>query len=71
MPALNTNGTDLGGAIGGLFGLEAGSTRPRVWSAHHGFFVDYTTGVATDDMAVQDQAVEDLTTVHVPELPRT
>src|SRR5688500_6949627 len=39
----------------------------RIWSAHNGFFVDYTTGVATDDQAVKDQAVEDLTTVYVPE----
>ena len=65
--ALNTNGTDLGGAIGGLFGQEAEDEWNRIWSAHNGFFVDYTTGVATDDMAVQDQAVEDLTTVYVPE----
>jgi hypothetical protein len=65
--ALNTNGTDLGAAIGGLFGQEAEDEWNRIWSAHNGFFVDYTTGVATDDMAVQDQAVEDLTTVYVPE----
>ncbi len=65
--ALNTNGTDLGGAIGGLFGAEAQDEWNRIWSAHNGFFVDYTTGVATDDMAMQDQAVEDLTTVYVPE----
>ena len=59
--ALNTNGTDLGAAIGGLFGQEAQDEWNRIWSAHNGFFVDYTTGVATDDMAMQDQAVEDLT----------
>jgi hypothetical protein len=65
--ALNTNGTDLGAAIGGLFGQEAEDEWNRIWSAHNGFFVDYTTGVATDDMAMQDQAVEDLTTVYVPQ----
>ena len=65
--ALNTNGTDLGAAIGGLFGSEAQDEWNRIWSAHNGFFVDYTTGVATDDQAMQDQAVEDLTTVYVPE----
>ncbi|MEO6295411.1 MAG: hypothetical protein ABIP01_01265 [Candidatus Limnocylindria bacterium] len=65
--ALNTNGTDLGGAIGGLFGQEAEDEWNRIWSAHNGFFVDYTTGVATDDQAVMDQAVKDLTTVYVPE----
>ena len=65
--ALNTNGTDLGAAIGGLFGSDAEDEWNRIWSAHNGFFVDYTTGVATDDMAVQDQAVSDLTEVYVPE----
>ena len=65
--ALNTNGTDLGAAIGGLFGAEAEDEWNRIWSAHNGFFVDYTTGVATDDMAVQDQAVTDLTETYVPE----
>jgi len=65
--ALNTNGTDLGGAIGGLFGQEAEDEWNRIWSAHNGFFVDYTTGVATDDQAVMDKAVEDLTMVYVPE----
>ena len=65
--ALNTNGTDLGAAIGGLFGQEAEDEWNRIWSAHNGFFVDYTTGVASDDQTVKDQAVEDLTTVYVPE----
>ncbi len=31
--ALNTNGTDLGGAIGGLFGQEAEDEWNRIWSA--------------------------------------
>ena len=65
--ALNTNGTDLGAAIGGLFEQEAEDEWNRIWSAHNGFFVDYTTGVATDDMAMQDQAVSDLTETYVPE----
>ncbi len=65
--ALNTNGTDLGAAIGSLYGQEAQDEWNRIWSAHNGFFVDYTTGVGTDDQAMQDQAVEDLTTVYVPE----
>jgi hypothetical protein len=65
--ALNTNGTDLGGAIGSIYGADAEDEWNRIWSAHNGFFVDYTTGVATDDQAVIDQAVEDLTTVYVPE----
>ena len=65
--ALNTNGTDLGGAIGGLYGDDAKDEFNRIWSAHNGFFVDYTTGVATDDQAKMDKAVQDLTTVYVPE----
>ena len=65
--ALNTNGTDLGAAIGGLYGDAAKDQWNQIWSAHNGFFVDYTTGVATDDMAKMDKAVEDLTTVYVPQ----
>jgi hypothetical protein len=64
--ALNTNGTDLGAAIGSLYGDEAKDQFNQIWSAHNGFFVDYTTGVATKDQAMQDKAVEDLTTVYVP-----
>lgn len=65
--ALNVNGTDLGAAVGRVFGAEAEDEWNRIWSAHNGFFVDYATGVATDDQAVQDQAVRDLTEVYVPE----
>ena len=64
---LNTNGTDLGAAIGSIYGSEAEDEWNRIWSAHNGFFVDYTTGVGAADQAMQDQAVEDLTTIYVPE----
>jgi hypothetical protein len=64
---MNTNGTDLGAAIGSIYGQEAQDEFNRIWSAHNGFFVDYTTGVATDDQAKADKAVEDLTTIYVPE----
>jgi hypothetical protein len=64
---LNTNGTDLGAAVGSIYGEEAEAEWNRIWSAHNGFFVDYTTGVATDDQAVMDKAVEDLTSIYVPE----
>ncbi len=67
---LNTNGTDLGAAIGSIYGQEAQDEWNRIWSAHNGFFVDYTTGVAKQDMAMQDKAVEDLTTVYVPEFAK-
>ncbi len=65
--ALNTNGTDLGEAIGGLYGADAKDAFNKIWSAHNGFFVDYTTGVATKDQAKIDKAVQDLTTVYVPQ----
>ena len=68
--ALNTNGTELGAAIGGLYGDEAKDTFNQIWSAHNGFFVDYTTGVATDDQAKMDKAVEDLTTVYIPQFAK-
>ena len=68
---LNTNGTDLGAAIGSVYGAEAEDEWNRIWSAHNGFFVDYTTGVATDDMAMQDQAVTDLTETYVPSSARS
>ena len=64
--ALNTNGTDLGAAIGSLYGNEAKDQFNQIWSAHNGFFVDYTTGVAKKDKAMQDKAVQDLTTVYIP-----
>jgi len=64
---LGTNGTDVGAAIGSLFGQDAEDAFDGIWSAHNGFFVDYTTGVATKDKAMQDKAVEDLTTIYVPQ----
>jgi hypothetical protein len=64
---LNTNGTELGAAIGSIYGTEAEDEWNRIWSAHNGFFVDYTTGVAKKDKAMQDKAVNDLTTVYVPQ----
>ena len=65
--ALNTNGTDIGAAIGSLYGTPAGDQFNQIWSAHNGFFVDYTTGVAKKDQAMQDKAVRDLTTVYLPQ----
>ncbi len=65
--ALNTNGTDLGAAIGGLYGDAAKDQWNKIWSAHNGYFVDYTTGVATKDQAKIDKAVKDLTTEYVPQ----
>jgi hypothetical protein len=68
--ALNTNGTDLGAAIGSLYGDAAKDQFNQIWSAHNGFFVDYTTGVAKKDQAMQDKAVKDLTTVYLPDFSK-
>jgi hypothetical protein len=65
--ALNTNGTDIGAAIGKVYGADAQDKFNEIWSAHNGFFVDYTTGVATKDAAKKSKAVNDLTTIYVPQ----
>lgn len=65
--ALNSNGTDLGKAIGSLFGSAAQNQFNQIWSAHNGFFVDYTKAVATGDAAAKATAVNDLTQQYVPQ----
>ena len=65
--ALNSNGTDIGAAIGSLYGTDAQNKFNQIWSAHNGFFVDYTTGVAKKDKAMQEKAVADLTGTYVPQ----
>ena len=65
--ALNTNGTDIGAAIGSIYGAAAKDQFNTIWSAHDGFFVDYTTGVAKNEKAMQDKAVNDLTTIYLPQ----
>jgi hypothetical protein len=64
---LNSNGTDIGELIGAAFGTAAKDSFNKIWSAHNGFFVDYTTGVATKDQAKMDTAVSDLTTMYLPQ----
>ena len=65
--ALNTNGTDLGSAIGGLFGSDAQNRFNQIWSAHNGFFVDYTKAVASKDNAAKTTAVNNLTQQYTPQ----
>jgi len=69
-PVLNTNGTDLGAAIGSVYGEPAKATFNGIWSAHNGFFVDYTTGVAAKDTVKKDKAVADLTGTYVPQFAK-
>lgn len=66
--ALNTNGTDIGAAVGSLFGSDAEDAFDTIWSAHNGLFVDYTNGVLAGDQAAQDAAVEALTGTFAPQL---
>ncbi|MDQ6877676.1 MAG: hypothetical protein M3082_08235 [Candidatus Dormibacteraeota bacterium] len=63
--ALNTNGTDIGAAVGSLYGTDAQSQFNALWSAHNGFFVDYTIGVATKDAAKKSAAVDNLKTKYI------
>jgi hypothetical protein len=58
--ALDGNAADIANAIGSIYGKEAGEAFLPLWRRHIGFFVDYTTGVATKDKAKQEKAVNDL-----------
>ena len=68
--ALNNNGTDLGGAIGSLFGDAAGTQFNAIWSAHNADFVEYTTGLAKKDKTMQDDGVNKLQTVYIPQFSK-
>jgi hypothetical protein len=59
--SLDSNSQDIAAAVGSVYGEEAGAAFLDLWRAHIGFFVNYTTGVATGDTAAQEQAVSDLT----------
>lgn len=58
--ALDGNSVDIANAIGSIYGEDAGEAFLPLWRKHIGFFVDYTTGVATKDEAKQQKAVSDL-----------
>jgi hypothetical protein len=58
--ALDGNSVDIARAIGSVYGRDAEQAFLPLWRRHIGFFVDYTTGVATKDRARQDKAVSDL-----------
>jgi hypothetical protein len=62
--ALDANSVELSEAIGAVYGNEAAKQfldGPSLWRDHIGFFVDYTVGLATKDMAAQQEAVDNLT----------
>jgi len=58
--ALDMNSQDIAGAIGSVYGKDAGDAFLPLWRKHIGFFVDYTTGKATGSKKKQDKAVQDL-----------
>jgi hypothetical protein len=62
--ALDRNSVEISEAIGSVYGDEAARTfldGPSLWRDHIGFFVDYTIGLANDDQAAQQEAVDNLT----------
>lgn len=65
--ALNNNGTDLGAAIGTIYGASAQSGFNGIWSAHNADFVEYTQGLAAGDTAKENDAVNLLTTQYIPQ----
>ncbi len=64
---LNANGTAIGSAIGSIFGSQAASQFNTIWSAHNGFFVDYTKAAANHDSTGEQKAVSELTGIYVPQ----
>lgn len=58
--ALDGNSVSLSKAIGSVYGGCAETAFLALWRKHIGFFVDYTTGVAKQDPAMQEKAVQDL-----------
>jgi hypothetical protein len=58
--ALDGNSVDLAKLIGSAYGSDAEQAFLALWRRHIGFFVDYTTGVANKDAAMQEKAVNDL-----------
>ena len=64
---LNANGTDLGGAIGSLYGTDAGTQFNAIWSAHNADFVEYTTGLATNNAQKKTEGVNLLLNTYIPD----
>jgi uncharacterized protein (DUF885 family) len=58
--ALDANSNDIIRAVGSVYGPDAQRAFDPLWKKHIGFVVDYTTGLATNNKAKQDKAVQDL-----------
>ena len=57
---LDQNSVAIAKAIGSVYGSDAEQAFLPLWRKHIGFAVDYTVGVATNDRAKADKAVNDL-----------
>jgi uncharacterized protein (DUF885 family) len=57
---LDANSDDIIRAVGSVYGPDAQRAFDPLWKKHIGFVVDYTTGLATNNKAKQDKAVQDL-----------
>lgn len=58
--ALDQNSEDIIRAVASVYGEDAGRAFGPLWKKHIGFVVEYTTGLAMNDKAKQDKAVNDL-----------
>jgi hypothetical protein len=58
--ALDQNSVAIARAIGMVYGADAEQAFLPLWRKHIGFAMDYTVGVAGNDKAKQDKAVNDL-----------
>lgn len=64
---LGQNSTDVGAIINQAFGPQAATQFNAIWAAHNGYVVDYVGGVAMMDEAKKATAVQNLTTIYVPQ----
>ncbi len=58
--ALDGNSNDLAATIGSVYGPDAEEAFDAQWKAHIGMFVDYATGLATDDDELKQKGATDL-----------
>jgi hypothetical protein len=65
---LTSNGTNLSDLVSSAFGDTAASQFDQLWSAHNGFFVDYTVGLAAHNQDKASGAITSLTKTFVPQL---
>lgn len=58
--AVFANSDDLAGAVGSVYGDDAGAAFLELWNSHINMFVDYTVATAGDDEAGRQAALNDL-----------